>query len=276
LLNISDISNNLELKDGIWNSKSKSNVSYPDNGNDCCFRVEDNSFWFKHRNNCIVEIIKNFPPRSEIFDIGGGNGFVAAELERNGFKTILVDPGLNGVKNAEKRRLPNIICSTLEDAGFKPESISAVGLFDVLEHIREDLIFLKKIQTILINNGMLYLTVPAYSFLWSEEDNLSGHFRRYSKKTISLLLQSAGFKVEYCSFIFFPLPVPILLLRVIPYKFRFLTKENLIENIAKVHQPMNKYINNIAEKVLKFEPGWIRAKKKILFGGSILIAAVKK
>ncbi len=276
MLNISDISNNLEFKDGIWYSKNRSDVSYPDTGNDFCFQMEENSFWFKHRNNCIVEILRNFPPGNEIFDIGGGNGFVATYLEKNGFKTVLVDPGSGGVKNAIKRKLANIICSTLEDAGFKQESISAVGLFDVLEHIREDVNFLGEIQKILMNNGMLYLTVPAYSFLWSEEDNLSGHFRRYSKKTISGLLQSAGFKIEYYSFFFFPLPIPILFFRVIPYKLGLIKKESLIENMKKAHQPENKYIKNFVEKYLKLELGWIKAKKKISFGGSILIAATKK
>ncbi|MCX6254990.1 MAG: hypothetical protein NTV31_11015, partial [Bacteroidia bacterium] len=84
MLKIPEISDNLEFKDGIWYSKTKSNVSYPENGNDLCFKIEDNSFWFKHRNNCIISVLKNYPPESEIFDIGGGNGFVAAELERNG------------------------------------------------------------------------------------------------------------------------------------------------------------------------------------------------
>ena len=34
-------------------------------------------------------------------------------------------------------------------------------------------------------NGRLYATVPSYSFLWSEEDILAGHFRRYTLKGLS-------------------------------------------------------------------------------------------
>ncbi|MCX6253718.1 MAG: class I SAM-dependent methyltransferase [Bacteroidia bacterium] len=257
-------------------SKTKSNVSYPENGNVLCFQIEDNSFWFKHRNNCIISVLKNYPPESEIFDIGGGNGFVAAELERNGFKTVLVDPGLNGVRNAGKRELPNIICSTLEDAGFKKECISAIGLFDVLEHIREDLDFLKNIRDVLKDKGMLYLSVPAYNFLWSEEDKISGHFRRYSKRTISNLLKSTGFKIEYCSHFFFFLPVPIFILKVLPYKLGLLKEENLIKNFTKDHKSKSKFINNFIEKLLNLELGFINSKKSILFGGSIIVAATKE
>lgn len=276
LINISDISDRLEYKDGIWYSKTKSNVSYPDIGNDLCFQIEDNSFWFKHRNKCIVGILKNFPPGGEIFDIGGGNGFVAAELEKNGFKTVLVDPGLSGVRNAGKRKVSNIICSTLEDAGFKKESVSAIGLFDVLEHIKDELDFLKEIRYILVDEGKLYLSIPAYNFLWSVEDNVSGHFRRYTEKNISDLLKSSGFKIEYSSYIYFFLPVPVFFLKVLPYKFGLLKKDNIVRHFTKAHQPMNKFVNDLVEKLLNLELGWIKAKKRIPFGGSILTIAIKE
>ncbi len=107
MLNISGISDNLEFKDGIWYSKNKSKVSYPDNDNDLCFQIEDDSYWFKHRNNCIIEMIKNFPPKGEIFDIGGGNGFVSNGLEENGFSTVVVEPGVKGALNSKRRNLNN-------------------------------------------------------------------------------------------------------------------------------------------------------------------------
>jgi len=43
---INSISENLILKDGIWFSKDKGIVSYPKDGNDLCFQLEENSFWF--------------------------------------------------------------------------------------------------------------------------------------------------------------------------------------------------------------------------------------
>ncbi|TAL65415.1 MAG: methyltransferase domain-containing protein, partial [Bacteroidetes bacterium] len=204
------------------------------------------------------------------------NGFVAMNLERNGFKTVLVEQGNIGVINAGKRELPNIICSTLEDADFKQESISAIGLFDVLEHIKEDLDFLKCIRNVLIKKGRFYLTVPAFNYLWSEEDNLSGHYRRYSKNSISDLLITVGFKIEYCSYNFLFLPVPIFLLRALLYKLGFRMKEKVIENATKAHRPVNKFVSNMIEKFLNFELGWIKMKKSIPFGGSIIIVAAKE
>jgi hypothetical protein len=60
-------------ENGIWTALGNEKVSYPEEGNDACFEVEDQSFWFRHRNACIVEMVRNFPPegRGPIFDVGG-------------------------------------------------------------------------------------------------------------------------------------------------------------------------------------------------------------
>jgi SAM-dependent methyltransferase len=276
LINISDLSNTLEFRKGIWYSQKTSSVSYPDEGNNYCFKIEDDSFWFQHRNNCIVELVKNFPPQGEIFDVGGGNGYVSARLERNGFTTVLVEPGLNGVANAGKRELDNIICSTLENAGFKTESIPAIGLFDVVEHIKGDLEFLNVAHDLLVAKGRLYLTVPAYPFLWSGEDRIANHFKRYNKKSITEILQTSGFKIEYASYIFFFLPTLIFFLKVLPYRMGIRKKEKTPENLKREHRSQNKLIRILISKLLGLEQGWINSKKRILFGSSLLIAASKE
>ena len=78
-LNLNLIANNVELIDDIWYSKGRLNISYPKDGNSNCLQIEENSFWFKHRNSMILDIIKTFR-QDYIFDIGGGNGFVTKSL----------------------------------------------------------------------------------------------------------------------------------------------------------------------------------------------------
>jgi len=52
------LTKNLELDEkGIWTSPEISSVSYPDSTHDYLFSIEENSFWFKHRNKCIPLII---------------------------------------------------------------------------------------------------------------------------------------------------------------------------------------------------------------------------
>ena len=90
--------------DGIYYADSSEAISYPESGNDDCFEIEENSFWFRQRNDCIIEIVKNSPPimNGPIFDIGGGNGFVAKGLMNAGWDTVVVEPGASGARNAKK------------------------------------------------------------------------------------------------------------------------------------------------------------------------------
>ena len=190
----------LELgDDGIWYGPDDQDLSYPSGGNEYCFAVEDSSFWFWHRNECIASVVASFPPqdRGTIFDVGGGNGLVSLRLATAGFSVALLEPGRVGVANARNRGLETVICATTHTANFRQHSLPAVGLFDVLEHIEDDLAFLQSIGNLLIEGGRLYATVPAYSFLWSADDAQAGHFRRYAAKDLGHVLQAAGFEIEF-------------------------------------------------------------------------------
>jgi hypothetical protein len=143
LVDLTTFADNLESVNGIWYSKSASRISYPEEGHDLLFQIEAQSFWFRHRNNCILETLKKYPSPGVFFDIGGGNGIVSLELEHNDIDTVLVEPGKQGALNAKKRGVTQVVCSTLEDAGFKNNSLPALGVFDVLEHIEDDRGFFK-------------------------------------------------------------------------------------------------------------------------------------
>jgi SAM-dependent methyltransferase len=279
MTNIQTISTGLKLAaDGIWYSEETETVSYPPDGNDICFSVEDNSFWFGHRNNCINTVVKFYPPKSNetIFDIGGGNGFVARGLIGEGYDVVLVEPGIMGCHHAKQRGVENVICATTTSARFKQHSLPAVGLFDIVEHIHDDFAFLQSMSNLLKKGGYLYITVPAYSFLWSDEDDFAGHCKRYTLEGISDVLKSAGFSIEFSSYIFRFLPLPVFLLRTLPYKLRISNKTRNIGNTNTV--PRHHLVKRgLSSRVLDFlcqqEINSLDNKKSMKFGGSCLIVA---
>lgn len=248
-IDLNKTTDNLVLIDNIWYSKSKSMISYPDDGNKIFSQIEENSFWFQHRNNCILEVVKNFLPNGIFYDIGGGNGFVAKTLENIGIDTVLIEPGKNGAINAKKRGLKNIICSTFENIGFHSKTLHAIGLFDVLEHIKNDERFLKLIYGYLKQNGKLYITVPSFNFLWSNEDNKAGHFKRYTTKGLIKMLNKIGFNVEYATYFFSILPIPIFFIRSLIAKLTFSKHLDDIEKYKNQHfnstSDIGKFLNNI-------------------------------
>jgi SAM-dependent methyltransferase len=263
--------------DGIWYGPEEVTISYPADGNDSCFAVEEHSFWFKHRNVCITNVAAAFPPvdGGPVFDIGGGNGFVSLGLANAGFDVVLVEPGRSGVANAKKRGLTNVICATMQTAQFKENSLPAVGLFDVLEHIKDDKAFLQSIHALLKNDGILYLTVPAYTFLWSNEDDVAGHFRRYTLKSASEVLSSAGFEILYSSGIFWFLPLPIFLSRTLPYKLGLANRAKDHKKTEKEHAVPGRLAACILNRMLTAEEINIRNKKAMRVGASCLLVAKK-
>jgi len=266
---------NIFLEDGVWHSKSRSSVYYPEQGNEIYNDIEENSFWYKHRNDCIATVARNYIPKNEtIFDIGGGNGFVSLRLHNEGYDVCLIEPDNIGIKNARTRGIENLICSSFKDAGITEKSLPHVGIFDVLEHIENDNSFLKDMYASLAPNGTLMLTVPAFNWLWSDEDNHDGHFRRYTKCTLEKQLKDAGFSIVYSTYFFTFLPLPIFLLRTIPslikkkrsYSAEAYTKENKTESNV---------LNRLMDFVFKGEINRVSTKKTLPFGGSILILARK-
>ena len=273
LMEINKIATNLTHQNGIWFSGKRGDIAYPAEGNRRCFAIENDSFWFQHRNKCILMAMKYFPPGGAVFDVGAGNGYVSLGIKNAGFNVVAIEPGIRGALNARTRGLDYVICSRLEDAGFKPEIFPSAGLFDVLEHIEDDAGFLCKIKKMLIPGGRLYITVPAYNFLWSFEDKRAGHFRRYTIKSLVNLFEYTGYKVEYMSYTFSILPLPIYFFRVLPGYIR--KKRNKYHSNCKLKEHGIKYnfSRRLLDLILKKESRILMNKKTIPFGGSCLIVA---
>jgi hypothetical protein len=268
----------LQLRsDGIWYAPTASEISYPKEGNERCAEVEDSSFWFKHRNACILSLIHAYPPSGAIFDIGGGNGYVSRAIVDAGFESVLVEPGAAGARAAKARRLEHVVCATLEDASFRERSLPAIGLFDVVEHIEDDLAFMHRINNLLADTGRVYINVPAYAWLWSDEDVAAGHYRRHTIRSITSLLESAGFTVDFATYIFRFLPAPIFLLRALPTRLGLARRKAHDEGgTERDHMAKSGITRGLIDRLLAAEVRCIEQSKAIRFGGSCLVAATKR
>jgi len=279
MIALTTISRNLEqTAEGVWCSRSRSPISYPEWGNEACFQVEESSFWFRHRNACIFEAVKLYPPSGPLFDVGGGNGFVAKSMQDAGFEVVLVEPGTVGAGNARRRGIQYVVRATLEDAGFLPDSLPAISLFDVVEHMEDDRKFLDTIRFHLSANGRVYLTVPAYQALWSLEDIAAGHHRRYSRRSIRRLLVETGFAVEFLTGFFQFLPPAIFALRVIPFRLGLdISSEagQVGSRIRWQHGISTGWMSGPLNWIQQREVTRIRRRRQSRFGASWLVVARK-
>lgn len=263
---------NLELDpQGYWYARNQPALSYPEDGNESCFTFEDDSFWFRHRNDVIRCLVEQYPPGGLIFDVGGGNGYVSAGLERAGFPTVVVEPGRSGAENACRRGLRSVVNATLEAAQFASAVADAVGLFDVLEHIEDEADFLASIRQLLKPGGRIYLTVPAFQMLWSNEDTLAGHFRRYTRASLTRVLQAAGFQVEFATYFFCVLPFPVFFLRSIPSRLGW-RKDPSLRRSRQEHVRRG-FVGQVLDRVWSGELAWLKRRRWIPLGGSCFAVA---
>jgi SAM-dependent methyltransferase len=259
---------------GIFTSSKSPSFSYPDDGNLYCFQLEDKSFWFIHRNDCIASIIKRFPPDGSVLDVGGGNGFVTRRILDDGFDAALLEPSLTGALNAKvSRRIPEVICCSLEDAGLSPLSLSAVGCFDVIEHIESDHAFLISVYRLLKPGGMLYVTVPAHQWLWSLSDDSAMHYRRYNKNMVEDLL-TPNFEILYFTYFFGVLTFPIFFFRTLPFRLRSSRKKEVLSGETE-HGTKRGATVAVFSYFLRKELAAIQRGKSRRLGSSCLFVARK-
>jgi SAM-dependent methyltransferase len=262
---------NLQRRDdGIWYAADREPVSYLEDGNDICFQIEEGSFWFRHRNACVRTLVERFVPPGTIYDIGGGNGMVARALIDGGFDTVLVEPGQAGARNARHRAIPTVICATLATAKFETATLPAAGVFDVLEHIENEEGFLGELHRCLSPNGRLYVTVPAFRLLWSDDDVRAGHFRRYTLRSLITSIRRAGFNLLYATYFFTLLPIPLFLLRSLPSLFG--RRKLRPQGYGRLHQSRERALTS---RVWAHELRQIEHARMMPFGSSCLLAAEK-
>jgi SAM-dependent methyltransferase len=276
MIDLRSIATNLEPgEDGIWFARERAGISYPEEGNQNCLAVEENSFWFEHRNRCITQLMRAFPPPGVVFDVGGGNGYVALGMKQAGIAAIVVEPGQQGAQNARRRGIEPVVCAALEDAGFLPESLPAVGIFDVLEHMQDEAAFLGQLRGLLAEGGRLYLTVPSGPLLWSADDEYAGHYRRYTLTSLRAALGTAGFEVEFATSIFTALPPMIWLRRSLPSRMGLLKPNNWKRYQREIGRQPG-WIMALLRPFLDAEIRAIRQMKQVRVGGSCLAVARKK
>lgn len=210
----------LQDQNGIMASSAATPVDYPDEGNEFCRALEETSPWFQFRNELISEVLRiHHVGSGDFLDIGGGNGFQLRHLITQGLihgKAILVEPGYSGCLNARNRGCPVVYCGQFQNIPWDQYCIRMVGLFDVIEHIKDDELFLQQLGDLLSAGSRVFVNVPARPELWSSIDTASGHHRRYSPQDIQRLTATTPFRSIFSTYYFDFFELPLFIARVLP------------------------------------------------------------
>jgi ubiquinone/menaquinone biosynthesis C-methylase UbiE len=107
----------------------------------------------------------------------------------------------------------NLVCSRIEELGVASNSFDAIVAGDVLQSCADDLAALREMRRTLKDGGLLCLTVPAYSFLWGEDDEARGHQRRYTLSELRRKVTTCGFHIHRASYFVASAFLPLVVAR---------------------------------------------------------------
>lgn len=160
-------------------------------------------FWLERlgaANRFNAWVFSRFRPHlgQNVLEVGCGTGNFTTLIAAEGHAVTGCDLHAPYVEIARGRlaAYPNarVLCADATSADFDG-GYDTVVLLDVLEHIEDDIGFLKRLRATLRPGGRIILKVPAYSWLFCGMDTAIGHYRRYDRASLRAALHAGGFKL---------------------------------------------------------------------------------
>jgi SAM-dependent methyltransferase len=240
-------------------------------------RIEDRHFWFQARNHLISRmsrrLVSELAPGYRVLEVGCGTGNVLRALRQACPDATVVglELWLDGLRFAQKRSAGPLVQGDVRHCPFgKPFHL--IGMFDVLEHVPEELETLRALREALAPGGRLMLTVPAHPSLWSYFDEAARHCRRYSSREIRDRLVEAGFEVEFLSQ-FMSCIFPLV------WFFRKLNSWNRrpgsddARSLTLKEFRVVPVVNGLLTAMLKLETLWVGGGHRLPVGTSLIVVA---
>lgn len=224
---------------------------------------EDSHWWFSSRTRALTTVMNGLLPKTTDFrllDVGCGAGNMIHHLGEYGrVKGLEIDP--RPVKMARQRGYDVDQFDATQPMPFPDGSFDAVTALDVIEHNQDDLAILADSYRVLKPGGHMIITVPALMWLWSHNDDINAHVRRYTAAELKQKLAQTGFtvrRVTYNNFFVFPLAASLILLRRKAKAEPKLASHHLSEDEYQVEmEPASPPVNTLLTLVGKIEAALI-------------------
>ena len=203
-------------------------------------KAKQNHPWEYARCKVVFRILRKYLQRHTencALDIGCGDVFFLTQFADRypEYSLIAVDSAFDQEiisQIASKTGKYNIIFHD-DIQNVTAQNASVVFLLDVIEHIEDDISFLKEVasQTYINSDSVVIITVPAFQSLYCSHDKWLGHCRRYSNAMLKRHIEAAGFSCIEGGYFFTSLLLP-----------RYMQK--MIERLKNAQSENNQGIGN--------------------------------
>jgi SAM-dependent methyltransferase len=141
----------------------------------------------------------------DVLEIGCGIGNISQFLVVNSRTVVGLDlsPEYIQYVNERLRNWTNFRGYVADITGELPSDIAGrrfdtIVMLNVLEHIQDEHLALRKIALLCRPEGRFVCLVPAHRWLYGSLDAYLGHYRRYDKEMLRAAVARVGFQPERC------------------------------------------------------------------------------
>jgi len=221
-------------------------------------RMQKRHFWYHGRHRFLLEAVHrrlrcaaNHAGAYHVVDLGGGcGGWLDYLLGRKKFAVsdvVLADSSVAALSLASEC-LPVQVERCQVDLMDLPWSRrwDLAFLLDVLEHLPDQEAVLAQVRKALLPGGLLFVTVPALSGLWTWNDDVCRHLRRYRRRDFSRLAGDCGFELLDARYFMFILSPLLLGSRFAAgFRIKFKTEEQRNELAVRMHSIPHPIVNGV-------------------------------
>jgi SAM-dependent methyltransferase len=125
----------------------------------------------------------------EVLDVGAGSGFFSKRLLAEGFcqGATCVDTAYVAERSERHCGRPIVFVRQVDRV-----TQDMILMMDVIEHVDDDVAFIRAYTDRMPQGSLLLVTVPAFQFLWSGHDVFLEHKRRYTLASLHRTIDRAG------------------------------------------------------------------------------------
>jgi SAM-dependent methyltransferase len=234
------------------------------------YDYEANHWWLSTRRQMVLDWIEQtYRNRTDlrILDAGCGTGLMIQEMRCYG-SVVGVDLSEQALHFCRLRGLDDVQMASVTELPFADDSFDVVTAVDIIEHIDDDVAALAECRRVLRPGGRLYIFVPAHRWLWSLQDEISGHQRRYTSSGLRKAAARARLRIERQSY------VSTFLFPVIVLGRQWLRVLRRIKEVRTENDLHPGWSNGLLAGVFHAEIPLLR-RTNLPFGASILSVAIK-
>jgi SAM-dependent methyltransferase len=242
------------------------------------FRVtalyEADHWWFRSRRDLFLLQVSRaardmgFPDRPlKLLDFGCGTAFNLSFLRQ--FGEVYGADRFRSEDQPFRRHTEFPLLDVERDLAGHEGEFDVVTALDVLEHLDDDVDGLRSLRRLLAPGGQIVLTVPAYDWLWSGEDVISDHRRRYTRAALLRACEAAGLEVQYASY---------FNLMILPLVAAVVWAGRLRPSSAGPQSNLwmpPRWLNEALYRVTSREASWIGTQRASLPAGASIICRVR-